>query len=66
MKKLEKHSLDAISGGVNLAPILYFGGLSTFLVISGYYLAKYGKPATKEEEEYYALTQFMAGFNGFN
>lgn len=59
MKKLEQHHLHFISGSVNLAPVLYFGALSSFMVVSSYYLAKHGKAATQEEEEYYALTQFM-------
>lgn len=59
MKELEKHHFHLISGSSNLAPALYFGGLSILMAMSTYYLAKYGKPATKEEEEYYALTQCM-------
>ncbi len=63
MKEVEKYQLDFISGGQSLNTVLCLGALYALVVGAGIYFAKNTKAATKEEEEYYFLTQNMKAFN---
>ncbi len=63
MKNLEQHHLHFISGGKSLNPVYYLSALLFLNIATGFYLAKNMRAATKEEEEYYFLTQCMTVVN---